>query len=443
MTLSLFNSAPIPALSNLWNLTQQAQVSLTVLTPVVTALRQRLEEPGALGMSNVERERVQTALANLEQHVTTNAGSSGLVPRILLQPMLESVSRALPIRLNYQGGDENDIGTQYCIGQEVGAGGCSRVFHGYSLETGETVAIKLVDVPEGQDETYFVEALRREYEILSSLPEGAGPRALRFGTMQGKVCLVMEYLDGEDLFEALESLHHDMNTPEAVQRVLGIGLQAVQSIAAIHQRGIVHRDIKPENFRVRTVRVSGREIRAFDFGIARRTGENDGMVAGTPDYMPPESFLAAPADSRQDVFALGATLYWLITGETPYHADSMQGIIANLGNPNFRVEAPSTVLLQNRPDLRDKMPASWLGLLDTVILKALDRDPSRRHRDAGEMMMPLRSLVNHRMPAAAPQVAGNQARVAPVPHMQPSRASTRNDRPTAVARASRRSGSSG
>ncbi|HEX5036723.1 MAG TPA: serine/threonine-protein kinase [bacterium] len=447
MSLALFNPTTIPALSGLWNLTQQAQVSLTALQPAVSALRQSLEEPGILGMNGRERERVQGALAALERTAAANA-LNGLVPRLLLQPMLESVSRAWPVRLNYQGGGEDDIGNEYCIGQEVGSGGCSRVFHGYSLENGVTVAIKLADVAEdsGIPESLVTALLRREYEILASLPEGVGPRVLRFGTMQGKACLVMEYLDGQDLHDSLGTLQHDLRTGQALQRLLGIGFQAVQSVSGIHARGFVHRDIKPENFRIRTVRVFGRELRTFDFGIARRTGEVDESIMGTPEYMPPESFRDGdPADPRRDVFALGATLYWLMTGQTPFHADSNEEVVANIMNPNFRFEVPSTVLLRDHPDLKGKVPYSWLALLDSVIQKALSRDPSQRYRDAGEMLKPLQMLMSHRLPDAVslPAVGATVPRPMPAASRRPSRSSTRGDSPNAVARASRRGGPSG
>src|SRR5262245_40739248 len=140
MSLSLFTMQPVPVLSTLWSVAQTPQVSLSVLTPAVTALRQTLDQPGYLGMNPVERARIQTALVNLEQRAAENRDASGFVPRILLQPMIESVEQALPVRLNYRGGDENDIGNDYAIGQEVGQGGCSRVYHGYSLKTGVTVA---------------------------------------------------------------------------------------------------------------------------------------------------------------------------------------------------------------------------------------------------------------------------------------------------------------
>lgn len=405
MTISLFSAAPIPVLNSLWNVTQASQVSLASLTPAVTALRERLDEPGALGMSTAERGQVLTALQGLVQQADRHRDASGLVPRILLQPQLESIARSLPVRLNYQGGGSDDIANEYCIGEEVGSGGCSRVYHGYSLTTGVTVAIKLADAPEdgGISQEVVSDILRREYEILSRLPEGTGPRVLRFGTMQGRTCLVMEYLQGRDLYEAFGELHHELTTSEALDRLLGVAVQCVQSIAAVHSEGIVHRDIKPENFRLRPVRVSGCEVRTFDFGIAVQAGDRPEMIVGTPDYMPPESFDPnVPAGLQRDVYALGATLYWLFTGQTPFHSETMEGVIQNVRDPNFRPESVATVLLRNRPDLKGKVRYSWLALLDAVISRALSRNVEVRYQDAGQLLQALRPLMRNQSPAPSP-----------------------------------------
>lgn len=218
--------------------------------------------------------------------------------------------------------------------------------------------------------------------------------------MQGKACMVMQLLQGKDLFSARDEFHHGLENDADLARLIGTCTEVVRSVAALHAQGIVHCDVKPENFMYRDGRVQ-----AFDFGIAMRNRETRAMIVGTPDYMSPESFLPGlPATFQRDVFALGATMYWMLTGHTPYESGSIQETVKKLIDPNFAPEPPSAVLLRNRPDLAERLSPDLLQALDAIVMQAISREESARYPTGAFMLVELRRLANRFALTSAPSV---------------------------------------
>ncbi|HSA59302.1 MAG TPA: serine/threonine-protein kinase [bacterium] len=389
MTLFAFNPLA-PLLSSV----QASQVSLEALTPVVCQLRETLEAGGTFRMTEGERDRVESALQRLDQVATHFGAASGLVCSEVLQPFVQKVVNAWPARMGYRSEAPDDITREYCLSAEIASGGCSKLFHGYHLENGTLVAIKVADVEENPSISQDVadQLLRREYEILEALRSSSRPGIHRFGTMNGKACMVMEHLHGRDLHELQDDLLHGLKTSDDLDQLVEIGRQAVSEVAAVHEQGIVHCDVKPDNFMVHN-----RRLRIFDFGIARREGEVQSFIGGTPGYMSPESFTQNPTGFPRDVFALGAMLYQLMTGRPPYEGASVEETQQNLMNPEFHPELPSAVLLRNRPDLKKGLSLQQLQrlnhrlrVLDSIVMRAINRDPNLRFQDAGHMLADFR-----------------------------------------------------
>ncbi len=149
------------------------------------------------------------------------------------------------------------------------------------------------------------------------------------------------------------------------------GIRLCKGLGALHRLNIVHRDIKPDNIHLD----SDDKLRILDFGVASCPGltHDDGAtVPGTPSFMAPELFSGSPADVRSDLYAAGVTLYWLLTGHYPY------GEIEPFQNPKFGDPLPPT---RYRPDL-----PMWL---ESVLLKAVAREPQQRFETAEEMLLAL------------------------------------------------------
>lgn len=183
----------------------------------------------------------------------------------------------------------------------------------------------------------------------------------------GRAYILMEYLTGEDL---AATLRHEIRLPWA--RVRHIALQICDALAAAHDRGIVHRDLKPGNcFRI--TRAGDPDfIKVLDFGVAKlldhsyETLTRPGELVGTPRYMAPEQIEGRPIDFRADVYALGAMLYHLLTGQTAATGSSNLEIIYSvmMRPPEpFAVAAPDLVLP---------------GGVWPVVARAMARDPAQR-----------------------------------------------------------------
>ncbi len=148
--------------------------------------------------------------------------------------------------------------------------------------------------------------------------------------------LVMEYVEGQDLAALVKK-----NGPLPLSRALGYLLQAARGLEYAHKRGVIHRDIKPANLLLDSEGV----VKVLDMGLARFSGEGDtagqaeltgtGAVMGTVDYMAPEQAISTKhADARADIYSLGCTLHWLVTGRPMYDGETLMAkLIAHREEP--------------------------------------------------------------------------------------------------------------
>src|SRR5262249_27762791 len=144
---------------------------------------------------------------------------------------------------------------------------------------------------------------------------------------EGIIYLVMEYVEGVSVRRLL-----DRENLLAPRRVVEIGRQICSAIAAAHRAGVIHRDLKPDNVMIEMI--DGRETaRVLDFGIAKlkdshqRRITETGNVIGTPHYMSPEQCSGNTVDHRSDIYALGVTLYEMLSGQLPFDAPSVPAVI--------------------------------------------------------------------------------------------------------------------
>jgi serine/threonine-protein kinase len=287
------------------------------------------------------------------------------------------------------------------------------------LELRERVAIKfLVARGGGKDAgARFVREGRAAMRIRSEHVV----RVYDIGALEtGERYLVMEYLDGRDLAATLAA-----EGPLPVEAAVEHVLQAIEAIAEAHAMGIVHRDLKPSNLFL-TRRADGSAVvKVLDFGVAKETGPDretattePGGVVGTPAYMAPEQMRAARAvDARTDVWALGATLYALVTGGPPFPAGSV-------------VEMHERAM-RGAPPLRAARPDAP-GALEAIVQRCLAPDPGGRYASVAELADALAEIAPERARISAERAARILSARPPPPDHAPAGAAGEGPAPDAV-----------
>lgn len=194
----------------------------------------------------------------------------------------------------------------------LGRGGMGEVFLGFHEGFGIPVAVKLL--PEAFRETELVDRFLREAQVSVRLDHPHIVRVHDVGRAHGRVYMIMEYIEGEDLERYASDRGGRLSIAEAL-RVVG---EAAEAVAYAHAQGVIHRDLKPANL---MRRAKDGAVKVLDFGLARGLGfdqlTNDSRVMGTLPYMAPEQLLGRSGPPA-DVYSLGVTLYRLIAGKLPF-----------------------------------------------------------------------------------------------------------------------------
>ncbi len=280
--------------------------------------------------------------------------------------------------------DDPLIGTvieeRYKLERLLGSGGMSRVYLGTHLRAGGKLAIKLIDL-RLSNKPDMVQRCLQEARTMMEIQSNYVARAYDVGVLpSGQLYIVMEHLDGDDLEQLVQR-----EGPVPWARLAPMAVQICSGLAAAHKFGTIHRDIKPQNcFRV-PLDGNPDHIKLIDFGIARDANAEvgltqDGMILGTPEYMAPELVIAGhPPDVRSDIYALGAMLYKLLTGNAPFRGrDALDTLYQHRNSP---VIAPSKAA----PKL--DIPAD----ADTILMRALAKSPDDRYATADEMSKAIRA----------------------------------------------------
>ena len=262
---------------------------------------------------------------------------------------------------------------KYRVERVLGIGGMGVVVAATHVQLQTRVALKFL-LSSVLDNAQVVHRFAREARAAVQIQSEHVARVIDVGTLPtGSPYMVMEYLEGGDLSEALAK-----GGAMPVARAVGYLLQACEAIAEAHALGIVHRDLKPANLFL--ARRAGRDaiVKVLDFGISK-TNETatSGLtqtshVMGSPQYMSPEQMMSSKnVDARADVWALGVILFEMVTGEPPFVAETMAEIVYMV----TQRDAPS--LLAKRPEL-----PSGLG---AAVARALARDPAQRYADVAKL----------------------------------------------------------
>ncbi|MCA9521987.1 MAG: serine/threonine protein kinase [Myxococcales bacterium] len=267
------------------------------------------------------------------------------------------------------------IDDRYRVDSILGVGGMGTVFHGVHLKLNRPVAIKMIHAAMANDQNR--ERFYREAQAMVSFSHPGVVTVFDYGSHEGQLFLVMEFLEGRSLREVLKA-----DAPLALSRTVELMRQFCDALDSAHRAGLVHRDLKPDNL-VISVDNQGRErLKIIDFGLAIERGSTDdlndgGQILGTPRYMSPEQVRNLPLDARSDIYAVGAIFYELLCGTPPFFGDSEFDIV--LKHVEEIPEKPSA----RRPDLR--IPAE----LEALALWMLAKDPASRPATMGLVLQQL------------------------------------------------------
>ncbi len=288
----------------------------------------------------------------------------------------------------------------YEVVAPVAAGGMGHVYRGVDTRLDRQVAIKVLP-PQFAADAQLRQRFDREARSVGSLNHPHICVLYDIGEQNGVAYLVMEYLEGETLAARLS------RGPLPAEDVVQYATEIADALDRAHRHGVIHRDLKPGN-----VMLTRTGTKLLDFGLARAPAEQIfgsetrppgdtpitalGALVGTLQYMSPEQLEGPAIDARTDLFALGAVIYEMATGERAFPGQSQASIIA--GILNHHPPPPSS---------RQPLSPRWL---DHIVSRCLEKDPEDRWQTARDIVLELRT---RRDEPAAPATAETAARVPP------------------------------
>jgi eukaryotic-like serine/threonine-protein kinase len=274
---------------------------------------------------------------------------------------------------------------RYVLEREIGRGAMGIVYLGRDTAINRLVAIKAIPLASEFSDAELVEARARFFREAETAGRLNHPNIVTIydvGEERGLAYIAMEYLKGHHLSDYARS-----NNLLEPRKVLDLTGRTAAALGFAHKQQVVHRDIKPANLMFDS---ATDVLKITDFGIARLSGAGStrtGIVLGTPSFMSPEQLEGRTVTGHSDLFSLGVSLFQLLTGQLPFTADSMTGLMQQIA------EAPHPPLRAFRPDLPE--------CVETVIDRALKKNPDDRY-DSGAQMAAALDDCRSRIPSGMP-----------------------------------------
>lgn len=281
------------------------------------------------------------------------------------------------------------IGTQitdrYLLLSLLGTGGNGAVYKARHRYTEKIVAVKILhaDLAQSGD---LVARFRQEAIAIASLDHANLVSVIDFGvTGDGVFFMVMDYLDGKSLVSMVRE-----QGPIDYRLALPIFTEVCEGVAAAHEAGIIHRDLKPGNVHVlnQGQKGKGSKVKVLDFGLAKVTGDHNivmtvpGEIFGSPAFMSPEQCRGLRLDIRSDIYSMGCLMYQVLTGETAFSADSAPEVMYH------------QIYTQPAPFAEMNPGLSVPHLLESIVMKCLDKDPNNRFQTMLELKQALSMCVS-------------------------------------------------
>lgn len=334
------------------------------------ALIRALEsDSGAGADDDLSPQKVQSALFRIGDSISATESSFGLVP--------EQVGH-------------------FRILRRIGEGGMGVVYEAEQASPRRRVALKMIHPALGTPER--IRRFKLEGEVLGRLHHPGIAQIFECGSFDlgrgPQPYLAMELIDGVDLLS--HAKRADLDTKEKLALLAEIG----DAVHHAHERGIVHRDLKPANILVDS---RGR-AKVLDFGVARASDTSTlvstmmtqtGELVGTLAYMAPEQLSgeSSAVTAKSDVYALGVTAYLLLSGRMPFELAGLQ------------IATAMRLLAQSEPTPLHRLNPRFRGDVDTIVLKAMEKDPAHRYESAAALAADIRRHLKHQPIAARPASA--------------------------------------
>ncbi len=267
-----------------------------------------------------------------------------------------------------QGFPPEVVADRYHIQRELGQGGMGSVYAALDLETKQQVAVKILH-PEYQRSGRHSRRFAREVRAIKQVVHPNVVRILAAGEdHSGRAYLVMEWVRGTSLAGHLKS-SGPLPTPELYALALGMA----EALREAHSCNVIHRDVKPGNVLIEGGVVTLDRVKVCDFGLAKILGDAqtsnpttyEGLLLGTPAYMPPEQAQTGEVDARSDVYAFGVVLFEAASGRLPFEAETPLGVMMK-----HAVEQPPSAA-----DIVPTLPRSVSSLIDACLAKSPEDRP--------------------------------------------------------------------
>jgi eukaryotic-like serine/threonine-protein kinase len=266
---------------------------------------------------------------------------------------------------------------RYEIIEELGKGGMGLVYKALDPRINRLLVVKTICFSDEFEEDVvheIKERFFREAEIAGQLSHPSIVTIYDVGEVGDLTYIVMEFLEGDDLQRYISK-----KRLLPLRMVINVVAGVADALEFAHRSNVIHRDIKPGN--IMLLKSGG--IKVTDFGIAKAMSSSrtkTGVIMGTPNYMSPEQIMGRTIDPRSDIFSLGVVFFQLLTGETPFNGDDMGSLLHQI-----------TVVKHPSPRIyNSKIPR----VCEQIIDKALEKDPKRRFRSAGEMSRYLKLVAS-------------------------------------------------
>ena len=262
----------------------------------------------------------------------------------------------------------------YRILKPLGEGGMGKVYLASHEQTGEKVAIKVLPPRKAREESNALLRFRREMDLSRRAKHPNLARTIDVGSDGDVHFMVLEYIPGESLYEAVKG---ERGGPLRVPDAARIFLKIVAGLDAAHKAGLVHRDIKPSNIMI----TPDGDAKVLDLGLARALGEEKpltrpNIVVGTLDYASPEQLTdASKADCRSDLYSLGCTIYFTIAGRAPFEGGDLVNKIYKQ-----RMEDPEPL---------ERVARGVPSAFGAVVRKLMNKNPDDRYQNCGELRIDL------------------------------------------------------
>ena len=265
---------------------------------------------------------------------------------------------------------------RYEIGERIGVGGMAEVYSAQDNVLGRIVAVKVMLSQFANDED-FSRRFRQEAAAAANLQSPYIVNVYDWGHDAGTYFIVMEYVRGSDLKSAIKQ-RGAINQ----RKVAEIGSQVCQALSVAHSQDIIHRDIKPQNIMIQP----DGNVKVMDFGIARAknsVSEKTGNVLGTAHYISPEQAQGKDLTAATDIYSLGVVMYEAATGKLPFDAPEAMSV--------------AMMQVQDEPLPPSAINESIDPALESIILKAMEKNPANRFATAHDLKTALNDYLAGRM----------------------------------------------